>query len=143
MKQFLFSLICAALLGSCVTYKKCQEKFGTPQTDTVQVTVQVPVLVPRDSIITVTKTDTTYLYKEVQQGRARVIIERNPATTTVQAKCDTVTIIRDVPVKVPMKHYVFQDNPDKVSKFWKSAFWWMLAVNVLICLLFYITRKKE
>lgn len=142
MKHVLF-LAVIALASSCTTYRKCAEKYSTTYTDSVEITVPVTVLVPRDSVITRVKTDTTYIYKEVQQGRARVIIERTPVITTVQAKCDTVTITKEVPVMVPQEVRVFRDDPDKVAGWYREAFWWMLLVNLIIIALFYFLSRKS
>lgn len=142
MKHLLFFVL-IALLAACTTYKKCAEKYSTTYVDSVQVTVPISVVVPRDSVITRVKTDTTYLYKEVQQGRARVILERTPVITTVTAKCDTVTIVKHSTVFVPREVRVFRDNPDKVSGWYKKGFWWMLAVNAFIILLAYLLFRKQ
>ncbi len=141
--RYLLFLALTVLITSCTTYKKCADKFSSTYTDSVRVVVPVAVVVPRDSVITRVKTDTTYIYKEVQQGRARVILERTPIVTTIQAKCDTVTITREVPVMVPQEVRVFRDDPGKVPGWYRGAFWWMLFVNLVIMGLFYFLHQKS
>jgi hypothetical protein len=116
-------------LNSCATFDRCSVKFANrlKVTDSVRVTVPVSVLVPRDSVVTSFVTDTTYLYKEIHQGRAKVIIERTNTITTVQARCDTVTVTKFIRVKVPGERVVWGVKP-----------WYKTAFNVSMCLLFLI-----
>ena len=118
---------------SCTTYKKCQQKYQNTFTtiDSVRVTAPVIVTVPRDSVVTSFVTDTTYLYKEIQQGRAKVIVERTNTITTVQARCDTVTIIKTVRANVPVKW--------GVAPKYKSWFYYAL-VALAVSVFFNLTK---
>lgn len=131
----IFSLCC------CTSFKRCQQKFGSTVTDSVKIPVPVSVLVPRDSVVTSFVTDTTYLYKEIQQGRAKVIIERTNTITTVEAKCDTVTVTKIVPVKVAGPRVVWG-----VAPWYKKAFNYSLCANALLISIIIIlldSRKKR
>ena len=143
-KGYLLLLAYSLLLTSCATYNRCQSKFQSAvpersRRDSVEVPVQVPVLVPRDSVITTFITDTTYLYKEIQQGRAKVIVERTNTITTVQARCDTVTITKLVKVKVPGQPINWG-----VAPWYKKAFHAMLYLFVLAAgVVFIIFQNKH
>jgi hypothetical protein len=137
MKNIVFALLCTVLITSCATYRRCQDKFATQITDSVRVTVPVTVTVPRDSVVTSFVTDTTYLFKEIQQGRAKVIVERTNTVTTIQAECDTVTLTKSVPVKVPGPRVVWGVNP-----WYRTAF--LVALGMLaVSLFFNLIRLKN
>ena len=132
-KGCLLLIAYSLLLTSCATYNRCQSKFQNTSVsersrrpDSIKVIVPVPVLVPRDSVITTFVTDTTYLYKEIQQGRAKVIVERTNHITTVQARCDTVTITKLVKVNVPGQTISWG-----VAPWYKKAFTYMLYLFIL------------
>lgn len=139
----ILALLILYAFTSCTTYKRCQQKFQTQLTvtDSVKVTVPVTVTVPRDSVVTTFKTDTTYLFKEIQQGRAKVIVERTNAITTVQAKCDTVVIVKYQPVKVPGQRVVWG-----VAPWYKTGFKWCLnalIIAIAISIILLTHRKKN
>lgn len=144
MKNILLITLTAFLLSSCVTFQRCKDKFGeNTVTDSVKVIVPVSVLVPKDSIVTSFVTDTTYFYKEITQGRAKVIVERTNTVTTVQAKCDTVTIFKKVPVKVPGPQVVWG-----VAPWHKTAFRWtstalILAIAYIVFGKFFTRKRKD
>lgn len=143
MKKIIIALLFALSVCSCASYKRCSQKFSTTILDSVQVTVPVTVAVPRDSVVTSFVTDTTYLYKEIQQGRAKVIVERTNTITTVQAKCDSIFIIKKVPVKVPGPRVVWGVKP-----WYKTAFQWTMnalifACGVIIFLISKLNSKKD
>lgn len=120
--------------SSCASYKRCRDKFATTVTDSVRVQVPVSVLVPRDSVVMSFVTDTTYFHKEIQQGRAKVIVERTNQITTVQAECDTVTIIKQVPVKVPVQTLW------GVAPWYKTAFQFTAGALAVLVLIFVFSR---
>jgi hypothetical protein len=99
--KILITLFLIVICSGCATYNRCLQKFGSEFSDSITVPVQVAVLVPRDSVITSFVTDTTYFFREIQQGRAKVIVERTNTITTVQARCDTVTIVKTKMVRLP------------------------------------------
>jgi hypothetical protein len=132
MKRLLTLCLCAfapLCLTQCATYKRCTEKFATVTRDTV--TLTVPVLVPRDSVALRLVTDTTYYYKEVQQGRARLTVERTPQETRIKADCDTVTIYKKIPVGTTTNQW-------GVSPIYKKAAWGfgLLWLATMLFLLF-------
>ncbi len=129
----LCTLLLIFSMCSCASFKRCQQKFGSTVTDSVRIQVPVSVIVPRDSVVTSFLTDTTYLYKEIQQGRAKVIVERTNTVTTVQAKCDTVTVTKLVPVKVPGPRVVWG-----VAPWYKNAFKYSLCANALLIVIIII-----
>lgn len=128
MNRLLTLCLCAfapLCLTQCATYKRCQEKFATATTrDTV--TITVPYLVARDSVVTSFVTDTTYLRIEERQGRARLIVQRTPRLTTVQAECDTVTVYKKVRVGTTVNHW----GVDKWYKYlaWTFGLLWLATM---------------
>lgn len=137
----LCTLCLLLLLTSCASFKRCSQKFANTVTDSVKVAVPISVLVPRDSVITSFVTDTTYLYKEVQQGRAKVIVERTNTITTVQARCDTVTIEREVMVRVPGPRVVWG-----VAPFYKKWFNYLLISQIFtlaLCIFLYFHPQRK
>lgn len=129
MKKLIIYLLLSSLSLSCVTLRKCEQKFGRGQvTDTTYTTV--PITVPRDSAVLVTKTqmhfDTTHtrIVEVSKQGRATVTIIREPVNTTVLANCDSVVIEKKVPVAVTTRQF-------GVSPWWK---WGALASGGLLLL---------
>jgi hypothetical protein len=144
MKNLLFALLIMFTVSSCATYKRCSQKFQTATVaDSVKVLVPVTVTVPKDSVVTSFVTDTTYLYKEIQQGRARVIVERTNTITTVQAKCDSVLITKTIYVKVPGPRVVWGVSPRYKTQ---SKIGWSLlaaAVSLIIILLHNRTHLKK
>jgi hypothetical protein len=139
MKNLLFSLFVLFAVCSCASYKRCQQKFASTITDSVKISVPVSVLVPRDSVITAFVTDTTYLYKEIQQGRAKVIVERTHSITTVQAQCDSVTITKPVYVKVPGPRVVWGVSPKYKTQ--SKIGWGLLALAISVIILLLENRK--
>lgn len=143
MRNTLLVALAAIILSSCVTFERCKSKFGeNAVTDSIKVMVPVSVLVPKDSVVTSFITDTTYFYKEIIQGRAKVIVERTNTITTVQAQCDTVTIIKKVPVKVPGPQVIWG-----VAPWHKTAFRWTATALILaiVYMVFgkFFTRKRK
>jgi hypothetical protein len=127
-----FATLCLCA-SSCATYKRCTEKFATTHTDSVL--VEVPYLVPRDSIITSFVTDTTYLRIEERQGRATVIVERTPKITTVQAECDTVTIFKKVLVGTTVNQWGV--NPWYKKLAWGFGLLWLATMLFLLFAYFF------
>ncbi len=142
MKRHLITLCLCAFatlcLTQCATYKRCQEKFATTITDTVM--VNVPLFVPKDSIVTSFVTDTTYLYKEIKQGRARVIVERTPRETRVQAECDTITIYKKVPVATTINRWGVDPWYKKLA--WGFGLLW-LATMLFMLFAYHFKLKVE
>ncbi|MDI9870588.1 hypothetical protein [Flectobacillus roseus] len=140
--RYLLILIALIVTQSCVTFQKCQDKFGkTTVGDTVTITKTVTLSVPKDSIVTTYQNDTVTFYKEIQQGRARLIIEKTPIYTTIKADCDSVQKTTQVQIKyVPIK------NTWGVKPIYKTGFLVLLGV-VLFLLLYvsfnYLTTKHQ
>jgi hypothetical protein len=141
MKNLLFALLIVFTISSCATYKRCSQKFQTATVaDSVKVLVPVTVIVPKDSVVTQFVTDTTYLYKEIQQGRARVIVERTNNITTVQAKCDSVLITKTIYVKVPGPRVVWGVSPRYKTQ--SKIGWSLLGLAISIIVILLHNRKE-
>lgn len=110
-------------------------RYATVSYDTVAYTVKVPVIVPHDSVITIFKTDTTYLTKEKRQGRARITIVRTPQKTTVRADCDSTIIIKEKIVNIPTQSVHWG-----VNKWYKYGFWAMLITSLILALILFMQR---
>jgi hypothetical protein len=144
MKRIILVILVLAV-ASCTSFKRCQLKFANQLTtvDSIKVPVPVSVVVPRDSVITSFVTDTTYLYKEIQQGRARVIVERTHSITTVQARCDTVTITRIIRVSVPGPRVIWGVKPWYKTAFEVSIRLLIFAIATIIFLNFRKPKSDE
>lgn len=111
-------------LGGCVTYQKCLTKFGQASvTDTTYIQEMLTMTVPRDSVSTSFKTDTTHYVETVRQGRATLTIIREPVNTTVLAECrdSVLTQIVERPVLVKTT------TETGVAPWYKIAFWGVSA----------------
>lgn len=137
----MYSLLVLLTISSCATYKRCSQKFSNVvQTDSVKVLVPVTVTVPKDSVVTSFVTDTTYLYKEIQQGRAKVIVERTNTITTVQAQCDSVIITKTIYVKVPGPRVVWGVSPAYKTQ---SKWGWSLLAGAITVIIILLHNRKH
>lgn len=134
--QLITIILLAIWLQGCMSYERAVKKYGTTVFDTLVNVIQVPVVVPHDSVITTFKTDTTYYIKEEQQGRARVQIIRTPQTTVVRADCDSTTIIKEHIVRVPVQSVQWG-----VNKWYKYGFWIMVALFAILALSIFLAQK--
>ncbi|TKT89489.1 hypothetical protein [Dyadobacter frigoris] len=143
MKNLLFVLL-FLFATSCVTYKNCERKFSkSVVADSVKIMVPVSVLVPKDSVILSFKTDTTYLYKEIQQGRAKVIVERTHTITQIKAECDTVTIYKKVPYKVPGERVIWGVAPWHKDAFRGTLIALILSIVYIFFNKFFTTQRRS
>lgn len=123
------------LLTSCVTYQRCKDKFATTLTDSVTVTNTVSLTIPKDSIVTRWQNDTVTFVREIQQGRAKVIVEKTKYYTVVKADCDSATKTVTKIVKVKS-----DTNSFGVAPFWKYA---SLVLAGIAIVLFLVIRQKK
>jgi hypothetical protein len=84
-----------------MTYKKAVRKFAHVAKDSVTVTVQDTVIVPKDSIVTSFKTDTTFFHKVYETVRSKLTINRTPKETQITAECKPDTIYKPVRINCP------------------------------------------
>lgn len=136
MKQLTLIFASIVCLQGCMSYEKAVRKYGHIVKDTIVTVVQIPIIVPHDSVVTTFKTDTTYYVKEVQQGRARLMVVRTPQITTVKADCDSTIIIKEHTVKVPTKSVYWG-----VNKWYKYGFWIMASLFAILTLSILIAQK--
>lgn len=125
-------LVTATLLffmSSCMTYQKAVKKFGHMAKDTTHLIVSDTVVVPKDSAVFTYRNDTATFYKEVHQGRARVIVEHTHTTTQVKAVCDPDTIYKQTTVILPPR-VTFG-----VANWYQPAFWIVLAILGMIAMI--------
>lgn len=136
----LFALLIALMLNSCVSFKKCQEKYGSKYTDTTFVTVSDTVRIDKDSISVSYRNDTIF-HKVIERGNTILTIQKEPKYTYVT--CETKEI---------QKVITLQAKCPPVAQFWGVSPNWKTAVYVLsgalllalICLLilFFIKRNN-
>lgn len=135
-------LLCASMavaLTGCSTFKQCEEKFITRTIqDTTEIHQVVSVVVPRDSIILITKTDTTHYIHSERQGRATVTIIREPINTTVIAECDSVHSQTVIQTNVPTTSYTVG-----IAPWYKWAFWSASALLAIVCVSTFIATKTR
>ncbi len=120
-------LALVALLSSCTTFEKAFRKYANNKVDTTFVTVSQTV--PHDSAVLHLVTDTTTVYKEVRQGRARIIYQRDGRTTLVKANCDSVVVEKKVP------QYITRQMWGVDPKFKSDADRWRTIAFVLMGLI--------
>jgi hypothetical protein len=126
-----------------MTFDRARRRYATIHADTVTVTKQVTLMIPKDSAVLRIITDTTHVVSEARQGRATVRIVREPRYTTVYAQCDSAAIVRNVEAK-----FAQQQNHWGVSRWYKRAFWVATgsAIALTITLFFQrftITRRPQ
>lgn len=124
LKQSVAALLLLCL-ASCVTERKCLQKFGNVLTDTVTVHQTVKLTVPRDSAVLRITTDTTVVVKEVHQGRATVRIVREPHYTYVTAECDSAQLAKDILIKYPRNTIKMG-----VATWYKYGFWVLVVLAI-------------
>ncbi len=138
MKKLL--IICFALLcQACVTYKKCMDKFAQSISDTVTVTKKVTLNVPKDSLIYNIHNDTIPFWVEVQQGRAKLTINKTSKNTIIKADCDSVTKEEIIKYK-----QIVTTNHIGISPGWKTGFFVLLGgfILALLCIvILYFTKR--
>lgn len=143
---FLMSGIC---LQSCVTYERCQDKFGQ-STDTLMVKETVEVVI-HDTIVKASDTVGTII-KFREQGKiiTDTVVVENPATGMalkywrdeagrLRAQCEskqdtliiTNTVTKEIEVPCPP---VTQFEPPTEAK-WFHKWWFWLCFGFVLCLL--------
>ncbi|GAB3734989.1 hypothetical protein [Spirosoma lituiforme] len=95
------ALLLAYLMSGCMTYSKALRKFGHLAKDSTTVLIQDTVTIPKDSIVTQFKTDTTIFHKVIETLRSKLTIDRTPRSTRITAECKPDTIIRTLQAKCP------------------------------------------
>lgn len=131
--KILFSLL--ILLASCdcnYHLKKAQKKCGLKQlTDTVYVkdTTYIDKVV-KDTIFKYYQKDTVI----VREGRLtmKYFYNSHDSTVYLNGKCDTIKIIKEVPVQVT--------NQELKPMLWAEVKWYLLFVIVLL-LIIYLIKK--
>lgn len=146
MKNLLIILI-LFLTFSCVSYKKCKEKFGnqTPKQDTLVYTTFEKLIIPHDSIVYSYVNDTNFInwLPPIKIGRARLSIKKTADSTFIRADCDSVSTI------VTNKYFkIFRTTTQfGVSPHWRIAFFVLSGVFVLLLLCiaikYFFTKRKE
>ena len=141
LAKYLFTLLSAFLLSSCVTYQKCKEKYFEKVTvhDTVTFSKKVTLLIPKDSIFYRIVNDTARYDKTVNSGRAKLIIKHTADTTYLQAECDSVSKSENVVFK-----YLPLTNNIGVSPNWRIGVYILagaLLIAILLIILLYKSKK--
>lgn len=133
MKALPLLLLLLFLLSGCMTFQKAQRRYATTEVDTVYHTVTT--VVPRDSAVLRLVTDTTTVIREIRQGRAQIIYERNPRTTTIKANCDSVFIEKKVPVYITKQVWGVDpkwkeqaEDAERWATRWRTAFFVLLGL---------------
>lgn len=142
MRALLFIL--PLLLSSCVTWKRCADKFGTPDTlyvtyrDTIPVPIEVPI--PSDTIEGVIDCDSLLSNDTIRHENDRAEIEfwrdkYNKLRYRAATKPDTVVVEVPVPVEVivPCPDSLVVDPEQGLrwyQRFWKN-FQLLSAILVL------------
>lgn len=99
----LFALLFAPLSGCVNGYELARLRYAHQVADTTFQTITTTI--PRDSVVTSFKTDTTHYFETVKQGRATLTIIREPTNTTVIANCDSLTKSQKVPTRIETQEW--------------------------------------
>ncbi len=116
-------------LSGCMTYERAVKKFGHMAYDSTTITVRDTVIIPKDSVSLILKNDTTTVYREIQQGRAKVIVERTHTYTIIKATCAGDTIARETKAKVAPRVSF------GVAGWYQPAFWIVSAILGMIAMI--------
>lgn len=139
----IFALCIALMLNSCVTYKKCMDKFAKELAapDTIVHTEYQNVIVPHDSVIYSYVNDTNFLnwLPPIQIGRAKLSIRKTKDSTFIRADCTGDTTI------VATKHYQIRKMEFGISPNWRTGFFVLLGAFILalICVVLIYSLKKK
>ena len=153
--KILLSIVALSLLGSCVTYQRCTNKFGQYGIDTVKVpySVNVPyaVVVPPDSATVAIyldsllrlKNDTIYTFKSDSSDLVlsywidKYKLLRFKANQPAKVIRDTVTIKGET-VYLPQK---LADKPSKWMLFWNEYKFYSAIILPLLLILLWLLKK--
>lgn len=132
----LFAAGVILLLGaqSCASlYERAQLRFMKTVPDTTF--TRVTTTIPRDSVVTVVKTDTTHYIERVKQGRATVTIIREPTNTTVIANCDSLSKVQQVPTRIEKQEWGVDPAYQQKAQRWQTIALVLIGLFVLLILL--------
>ena len=133
------ALFIAFMLNSCMTYRKAKARYAKTVTDTVRISKQVILSIPKDSVRYRFITDTIPFYDEVQQGRAKVRIEYKNKIVTIKADCDSATRVETVTLKAPQ-----EINTWGIAPWYQTGFHIALgSVIPLILFIIYLLKKSK
>lgn len=133
----LFALLIAFMLSSCMTYKKAKTRYANTVTDTIRISKEVILAIPKDSVRYRFITDTIPFYDEVRQGRAKVRIEYKDKIVTVKADCDSASKVETVTLKAPQ-----EVNNWGATPWYQSAFYVAIGfILPLILFIIYLLKK--
>ena len=129
----LITAFCLFATSGCYTYQKAIRKFGHVAKDSVTITVMDTVTIPKDSIVTSFRTDTTIFHKVIETLRSKLTINRTPKLTTIQAECKPDTIIRKVRANCPPVATF------GVAPWYKWGFWIMVGLLIVAIIVYAFT----
>lgn len=153
--KILLSIIALSLLGSCVTYQRCTNKFGQYGVDTVKVpySVNVPyevkvkpdsatVAIYLDSLLRLKK-GTIYTFKSDSSDLVlsywidKYKLLRFKASQPAKVIIDTITIKGET-VYLPPK---LVDKPSKWAQFWSEYKFYSAIILPLLLVLLWLLKK--
>lgn len=112
-----------------MTFNRAKQRYATTHVDTVLVTKQVTLTIPRDSAVLRLTTDTTHAVSQARQGRATVRIVREPHYTTIYAHCDSASITKAVVAKIPQQQVSWG-----VNKWYKRGFYLFIGTTIALAI---------
>jgi len=134
----IIALLIALMLNSCMTYRKAKSKYAKTVTDTVRISKEVILRIPKDSVKYRFITDTVPFYDEVRQGRATVKIEYKDKIVKIKADCDSASKTEIVTLKTPQ-----EINTWGVSHWYEKAVYVLSTLLIVGLILFIITKKSK
>ena len=153
--KILLSIIALSFLGSCVTYKRCTDKFGQYGIDTVKIpySVNVPyevkvkpdsatVAIYLDSLLRLKK-DTVYTYKSDSSDLVlsywidKYKLLRFKASKPALIIRDTIKV-KDEILYLPSK---LVDKPSKWMLFWNEYKFYSAIILPLLLVLLWLLKK--
>ena len=153
--KILLSIVALALLGSCVTYQRCTDKFGQYGIDTVKVpySVNVPyevkvkpdsvtVAIYLDSLLRLKK-DTVYTFKSDSSDLVlsywidKYNLLRFKASKPALIIRDTIKVKGEI-LYLPSK---LVDKPSKWVRFWNEYKFYSAIILPLLLILLWLLKK--
>lgn len=134
----ILSLVIALVLNSCMTYRKAKAKYAHTYTDTVRISKEVILKIPKDSVQYRFITDTIPFYDEIRQGRATVKVSYKDRIVKIKADCDSATVSETVTLKAPQEINNWGVNPN-----YEKGFFVLCGLFLFSVFHIFITNKNN
>lgn len=134
----IFALLIDLMLNSCMSYRKAKNRYAKTVTDTIRISKEVILKIPKDSVQYRFITDTIPFYDEVRQGRATIKVQYRDRVVTVKADCDSASKSETVTLKVPQ-----QITTWGVANWYKEAFLVSIGCILSFIIIHFAFQKRQ